>query len=101
MILIVFLLIAIATGILAGEAEMWLQISLILAILFSFFIVISVPEHFLKEHLWDHIVKIQIPKIFLWTFGTLLVFHLLLNYIESWISDNVLIMLLLAIFINP
>ncbi len=102
MILIISLIIAIATGILAAKAEMWIKISLILAIMFSLFIVISVPEHFLKEHLWDHIVKIHIPKIFLWTFGTLLVVHILLNFIdiESWISDNVLIMLLLAVFIG-
>jgi len=102
MILILSLIIATATGILAGKAELWLKITIILAIIFSLFIVISVPEHFLKEHLWDHIVKIHVPKIFLWTFGTLLAIHLLLNFIDiqSWITDNVLIMLLLAVFIG-
>ena len=102
MILIISLIIAIATGILAGKAEMWLKITLILAIIFSLFIVISVPEHFLKEHLWDHIVKIHIPKIFLWTLGTLLAVHFLLHFIDfqSWITDNLLMMLLLAVFIG-
>jgi len=102
MILIIFLFIAIATGILAGKADMWLKITLILAIMFSLFIVISVPEHFLKEHLWDHIVKIHIPKIFLWTLGTLLAVHFLLHFIDvqSWVTDNLLMMLLLAVFIG-
>ena len=101
-LLIVSLIIATATGIIAGNAEMWLKITLILAIAFSLFIVISVPEHFLKEHLWDHIVKIHIPKIFLWTFGTLLAIQLLLNFIDiqSWVTDNMLIMLLLAVLIG-
>lgn len=102
MILIISLIIAIATGILASKAEMWLKISLILANIFSLFIVISVPEHFLKEHLWDHIVKIHIPKIFLWTLGTLLAVHFLLHFIDlqSWVTDNLLMMLLLAVFIG-
>jgi len=101
-LLIVSLIIATATGIIAGNAEVWLKITIILAIAFSLFIVISVPEHFLKEHLWDHIVKIHIPKIFLWTFGTLLAVHFLLHFIDiqSWVTGNLLIMLLLAVFIG-
>jgi len=102
MILILSLIIATATGLIAGKAEMWLKITLILAITFSLFIVTSVPEHFLKEHLWDHIVKRHLLKIFLWTFGTLLAVHFLLHFIDvqSWVTDNVLIMILLAVFIG-
>ncbi len=101
-ILILSLIVAIATGVVAGKAEIWLKIILLLSILFSLFIVISVPEHFLKEHLWDHIVKIHIPRIFIWTFGTLIAIQLLLNYIDiqSWFTDNMLIMLFLAIVIG-
>ena len=101
-LLIVSLIIATATGLIAGNAEMWLKITLILAIIFSLFIVISVPEHFLKEHLWDHIVKIHMPKIFTWTLGTLLVTYFLLHFIDiqSWVTENLLIMLLLAILIG-
>jgi len=102
MILLSSLVIASVTGFIAGKAEMWLKMTLILAITFSLFIVISVPEHFLKEHLWDHIVKRHIPKIFLWTFGTLLAVHFLLHFIDvqSWVKNNLLVMLLLAILIG-
>ena len=102
MILILSFIIATATGVLAGKAEMWLKVTLILTLTFSLFIVISVPEHFLKEHLWDHIVKIHIPRIFIWTFGTLLAIHLLLNLIDiqSWFTNNMLIMLLIAVLIG-
>jgi len=101
-ILILSLIIAIATGVLAGETELWLKITLLLTITFSLFIIVSIPEHFLKEHLWDHIVKIHIPRKFIWTFGTLLAIHLLLNNIDiqSWFTDNMLIMLLVAILIG-
>ena len=102
LILILSFIIAIATGILAGKAEKWLKISLLFTILFSMFIVLSVPEHFLKDHLWNHIIKIHIPRIFIWTLGTLLAIHFLMNFIDiqSWFMDNMLIMLLIAIFIG-
>ncbi len=102
MIIVLSLIIATATGLIAGKAEMWMKMTLILAITFSLFIVTSVPEHFLKEHLWDHIVKRHVLKIFLWTFGTLLAVHFLLHFIDvqSWLTNNLLIMLLLAVFIG-
>ena len=102
MIIVLSLIIATATGLIAGKAERWMKMTLILAITFSLFIVTSVPEHFLKEHLWDHIVKRHVLKIFLWTFGTLLAVHILLHFInvQSWLTNNLLIMLLLAVFIG-
>jgi hypothetical protein len=36
--------------------------------LLALFIVSTVPEHFLEERLWEHIVKVHIPRVFLWTF---------------------------------
>jgi hypothetical protein len=36
--------------------------------LLALFIVSTVPEHFLEEHLSEHIVKVHIPRVFLWTF---------------------------------
>ena len=101
-LLILILFIGVSTGFLAGKMEVWLRLTLLLAIALSLFIANSVPEHFLKEHLWDHIVKIHIPRIFLWTFGTLLVLHFLLNNfdIQTWFSDNMLIMLALAVLIG-
>ena len=52
----------------------------------------------LAEHLWEHIVCHHLPSIFLWTFGTILVIGLLMSYfdITSWISDNTILMILLA-----
>jgi hypothetical protein len=70
--------------------------------LFALFIVSTVPEHFLERHLWDHIVKVHIPRVFLWTLGALLLMHLLLNYlnIEPWIKANYLAVLLIACLIG-
>lgn len=101
-VVILFLIIGVLTGMLSGEEALWKRATLVITFLVSLFIVLSVPDHFLKEHLWNHIVKIHIPRIFLWTFGTLLVIHFLMDFInvQAWIADNMLWVLLLAVLIG-
>jgi hypothetical protein len=96
------LILGIITGELAGNAQPWLRVTIFITFVFSLFIVVSVPEHFLKKHLWDHIVKKHIPRIFLWTFGTLLVIHFLMAMIDiqSWINNNMLFVLLIAVLVG-
>jgi hypothetical protein len=101
-LIITLLLVALITGIIAGDAKLWIKVSLAFAISVSLFIVVSVPEHFLKEHLWGHIVKVHMPRIFLWIFGTLLVFHFLMSHIniEAWITENMLYLLIIAVLVG-
>lgn len=100
--IIVLLLIAVITGVIAGDEKLWIKISVIFVISVSLFIVVTVPEHFLKEHLWEHITKVHMPRIFLWIFGTLLVFHFLMSYIniEAWITENMLYLLIIAVLVG-
>ena len=55
-------------------------------------------DHFVEEHLWNHIVRKHLPTIFAWTFGVLLILGVGLQYIDidRWISDNTVLMILLA-----
>ena len=101
-IIILSLIAGIATGLLAGNLEIWMKLSVILAFLFSLFIVLTVPNHFIKEHIWEHIVKMHLPRIFLWVFGTILFMHLLMNYIDvqAFISANMFVVLLVAVLIG-
>jgi hypothetical protein len=101
-VIILMLLLGVATGVLSGEADVWIKITLLLSFTFALFVVVSVPEHFLKEHIWNHIVKEHLPRIFLWIFGILLVMHFLIIYIdvESWISNNMFVVLLIAVLIG-
>lgn len=59
-------------------------------------------DHFVEEHLWEHIVRKHLPSIFCWTFGVLLVIGILFNFIDvsAWVSDNTALMILLAIVIG-
>lgn len=105
-ILILVIIVLFFLGTIAGEIGPqewnWIRITILLTSLVAMLIVITVPEHFLEEHLWDHIVKIHIPRIFLWTLGTLLVVHILLEFIdvESWISGNIYIVLAVALLVG-
>jgi len=80
----------------------WIKITFLIGSLSSLFIVSTVPEHFLEEHLWEHIVKVHIPRVFLWTFGALLLMYFLIDYLdlEAWIKANYLIVLLIACLIG-
>ena len=55
-------------------------------------------DHFVEEHLWEHIVKHHLPSIFFWTFGTILIIGVMMSFfdVSTWISDNTILMILLA-----
>lgn len=61
-----------------------------------------VDDHFLEEHLWKHIIRQHVPKIFLWTFGALTLIHFLMHSVEmtNWVTHNQLWVLLLAVLIG-
>lgn len=101
-VIIIFLVLGVVTGMFSAEEPFWMRATLVITFLISLFIVMSVPDHFLKEHLWNHIVKVHIPRIFLWTFGTLLLIHFLMDFInvQAWIADNMLWILLLAVLVG-
>ena len=84
-------------GILSPEVLLFMGIGLII-----FFMLLTVPEHFLTEHLWGHVLKKHFLPIFLWTLGSILVISLALSYfdIDHWINDNMHIVYLLAILIG-
>ncbi len=51
---------------------------------------------------WNHVVKDHVPKVFLYTFGALLLISILVNHFhfEGWIQDNQLIILLIAYLVG-
>ena len=59
-------------------------------------------DHFVEEHLWEHIVCHHLPGIFLWTLGTLVLVGVLTSLfdISTWISGNTALMILLAALIG-
>lgn len=89
---------SVITGSVGPQEWDWKRITIIICSLTGLFIVATVPEHFLHEHLWKHIALKHIHRVFLWTFGALVVTHYIVGYfrLEDIIQNNPLVILLLA-----
>lgn len=80
-------LMAILAGQIGPPAWNWIRVSLAAVSAIALFIVITVPDHFLEDHLWHHVVRGHVPRIFLWTVGAMLFLHLV---VEQWqIADAI------------
>lgn len=101
-IIITMFLLGTVSGEIGPQVWNWVRITIMLTSLIALLIVITVPEHFLEEHLWEHIVVVHIPKIFFWTFGTLLAVHIMLEYfdINTWVASNMFIVLAIALLVG-
>ncbi|MBE9522937.1 MAG: arsenic efflux protein [Proteobacteria bacterium] len=80
----------------------WIRVTILLVSVTALFIVSTVPDHFLEEHLWNHVAKLHVPRVFLWTAGALLLMHLLIHrfHLQDWMQENTLIMLAFAAVIG-
>ena len=80
----------------------WITITFLISSIIALLIVITSPDHFLDHHLWDHIIKKHFMKIFLWTFGALLVIHLVVDtlHLDAWLQSNQVIILIVAVLIG-
>ena len=86
-------------NLLSEEWMYWLFGALSLIVLI---VLITGSDHFVEEHLWQHIIKEHLASIFLWTFGVLVLVGAGLHYLDigSWISSNTALMILLATLIG-
>lgn len=83
-------------------SEDWMNVLFAGLSVIVLFVLLFASDHFVEEHMWEHIVKKHLPTIFAWTFGVLLVLGIGLHYVDisSWISDNTALMILLAALIG-
>ena len=100
--MIILILAGLLTGKIGLESWNWVRGTVLFATSASLFIVSTVPDHFLKDHSWDHIVKKHIPQIFLWSLGALIILKLLTAHlpIQEWIQANKVIVLFIAVLIG-
>ena len=84
-----------------GEADC-IRYSLIVMFTIILIIVIVAKEHFLEEHLWEHVIKVHLPKVFFWTLGIILLLTIINSYIDiqGIIHKNQYIVLIAAILIG-
>jgi uncharacterized protein YneF (UPF0154 family) len=80
----------------------WISTTFLIISLIALFIMSTVNDHFLEEHLWGHIIKKHFLKVFFWTFGALLLIYFISDYIDIkyWIEQNMITILVLAVLIG-
>ena len=83
-------------------SEEWMNIMFAILSVIILVVLVAGSDHFVEEHLWNHIIKRHLPRIFLWTLGVLLFVNIGLRYLDisGWISDNTALMILLATVIG-
>lgn len=86
-------------NLLSEEWMYWLFGALSLIVLI---VLVTGSDHFVEEHLWQHIIKEHLASIFLWTFGVLVLVGAGLHYLDigNWISSNTALMILLATLVG-
>ena len=105
-IILLFLLIAflllIGLGIIGPKQFGWEKITLLSLLLFTLFVIFTVPDHFLKMHIWEHIVKKHIWRVFLWTFFALLFVQIGMHYwnLEHFVNSHLTWVLLISAFVG-
>ncbi|MDD2595094.1 MAG: putative manganese transporter [Bacteroidales bacterium] len=82
--------------------EYWLNLVFAVLSLFVLYFITTAKEHFIKDHLWNHVIRKHFLSIFCWTFGALLVIQVGLQYldIEAWTKANIPFMIMLAVLIG-
>jgi hypothetical protein len=80
----------------------WEKIMFLVVTLIGLFIVSTVPDHFLHEHLWKHTIRKHLPRIFLWTLGAFLFIEIIMGYfdLDQWLQSNLVIVLVIALVIG-
>jgi len=96
------LLVGIGGGIVGPQTWNWQRITLFSLLLITTFIVVTVPEHYLKEHIWEHIVKKHLWQVFLWTFFALLFITFGLQYwdLEGFVKANMIVIFLICVLVG-
>ena len=99
---IVAALIVLLFGVFAPLTWSWQQITLMFLLVITAYVVVTVPDHYLKEHIWIHIFKKHVWRIFLWSFFALLFIEMGLEYwnLEGFVKENMVWVLLIGALVG-
>ena len=100
--LIVFFLALVTLGILGPSSWDWKRVTFMGLSLCTLCIVTVSSEHYLQSHIWGHIIKKHLLRVFLWSFGALLFVHWGLAFwnMDTFVRDHMIWVLLTGAFIG-
>ncbi|MGD9289464.1 MAG: putative manganese transporter [Desulfobacterales bacterium] len=100
--LIISFLVFVFYGVLGPDIWNWKRETFVVLSLCAFYIAAVVPEHYLHDHIWEHIIKHHLFRVFLWSFGALLFVHWGLKYwnLETSVEQHMLWVLAIGAFLG-
>jgi hypothetical protein len=81
-VILLVIIVSIALGELGSSTWDWMRITILVVTSIALFIVCTVPDHFLDEHLWKHVALKHVPRIFLWTAGTMILLWVITKHLN-------------------
>jgi len=80
----------------------WVRFTLVAVSALALFIVATVSDHFVEEHLWRHVALKHAPRVFLWTSGALVAMHLFTTvlHLDAAIRSGTWVVLLIACLVG-
>ncbi len=95
-------LVLVLTGTLGPSAWGWKRITFLFLSVCTLYVISLCSEHYLQSHIWEHIIKKHLFRVFLWSFGALLFVHWGLAFwnLDSFIHEHMIWILLLGALIG-
>jgi len=96
------IIIAAGMGYIGPKVWNWQRIITISLLTVSAFITLTVPDHYLNEHIWHHIIKRHLWRVFLWTFFALLIVKIGLAYwdLEVFVKSHITLVFLICALVG-
>ncbi|MFC1839357.1 putative manganese transporter [Thermodesulfobacteriota bacterium] len=96
--LILCFMVLVLFGILGPTCWDWKHVTLIGLGFFSLIVTVVASEHYLHSHIWEHIIRRHLLKVFLWSFGSLLFVHWGLDFwnLDTFIDQHILLVLVIG-----
>jgi hypothetical protein len=91
-------LLLVGFGVLGPESWTWKRVTFMGLSLCSLCIALVGSEHYLHDHIWKHIIKRHLFRVFLWSFGALYFVHWGLAFwnFETFIQQNLVWVLVIG-----
>jgi hypothetical protein len=97
-LILIFFTVSFLTGFIGPKEWGWERISFVILLLIADFISFVASDHYLKEHVWKHIVREHIFRVFLWSLIALLVVDFGMRFfnISAYVKNNTLFVIFIA-----
>jgi hypothetical protein len=88
----------VAFGAIGPVSWNWKRVTFVILSMTALYIAFVCSEHYLHSHIWDHIIKKHLLRVFLWTFGALFFVHwgLAVWNLESFVRQHMALVLLIG-----